>query len=94
MDPQVDDINPEVCDACAGNCHNDWRIYFDSNDQFLGGSQAHPSTNPFQGSAYFTASVVSSNFRLGGSQSCLVAPRGNDKRDACVYSHQNLSHPQ
>ena len=24
-----DEKNPQVCDACAGNCNNDWRAYFD-----------------------------------------------------------------
>ncbi len=94
VDPRVDDVNPEVCDACAGNCDNNWRAYFDSNNQFLGGSQDRPSTNPFPGSAYFTATLVSSNFTLGGSQSCIVDPRGNDLRDACVYSPLNTSRPQ
>jgi hypothetical protein len=94
VDPQVDPVNPEVCDACAGNCRNNWRVYFDSNNQFLGGSQAHPSTNPFPASAYFTTALVSSNFTLGGSQSCIVDPRGNDLRDACVYSPLNPSRPQ
>jgi hypothetical protein len=76
--------NPEVCDACAGNCNNNWVAYFDNNNKFLGASQDSPDRgNPFPGYAYFTATVVGTNFQLGGSESCLV--RDEDKQIACAY---------
>jgi hypothetical protein len=28
VDPQADFSNPEVCDACAGNCNNKWLAFF------------------------------------------------------------------
>ncbi len=40
VDPQANGGNPEVSDACAGNCSVDHRNYFDSNGNWLGGSPA------------------------------------------------------
>jgi hypothetical protein len=38
VDPKADGMNPEVCDECAGNCNVDYRNYFDSRGNWLGGS--------------------------------------------------------
>ncbi len=38
VDPHADGINPEVSDPCAGNCSRDYRNYFDSSGNWLGGS--------------------------------------------------------
>ncbi len=37
-DPRADGSNPELCDSCAGNCSVDYRNYFDSKGNWLGGS--------------------------------------------------------
>ena len=38
VDPKGDVNNPEVCDACAGNCSNDQFDLFDSKGTFIGGT--------------------------------------------------------
>lgn len=35
VDPNVDHVNPEVCDPCDVNCHVLYRNYFDSNNQYI-----------------------------------------------------------
>jgi len=37
-DPEANGSNPEICDECAGNCSVDYRNYFDSNGNWVGGS--------------------------------------------------------
>ncbi len=37
-DPEANGGNPEICDECAGNCSVDYRNYFDSNGNWVGGS--------------------------------------------------------
>lgn len=39
-DPEANGSNPEVCDECAGNCSVDYRNYFGSSGDWLGGSAA------------------------------------------------------
>ena len=50
VDPKGDGSNPEVCDACAGNCNNLWFNLFDSNGVYMGGT-ADPASVP--GCAFF-----------------------------------------
>jgi hypothetical protein len=38
VDPQANGSSPEVCDECAGNCNVDYRNYFDSAGNWLGGA--------------------------------------------------------
>ncbi len=38
VDPMANGSNPEVSDECAGNCGVDYRNYFDSNGNWLGGA--------------------------------------------------------
>ena len=38
VDPEANGSNPEICDECAGNCSVDYRNYFGSNGEWLGGS--------------------------------------------------------
>lgn len=40
VDPNADISNPEVCDACSGNCDNVWLDFFNKQNQFIGGSQS------------------------------------------------------
>ncbi len=50
-DPRADGSNPELCDECAGNCNVDYRNYFDSNGNWLGGS-------PKSDYAFFTDGIA------------------------------------
>ena len=42
VDSTVDHVNPEVCDPCDINCNNLTRVYFDTEDNFLGANQSSP----------------------------------------------------
>jgi len=84
IDPKSNSHNPEVCDACAGNCFNNWRAYFDNNNKFLGANQGDPNNNPVGNYAYFTAIVVSKNFPLH-----MIEVRPGDF-EPCVDSRFNI----
>lgn len=79
VDPLVDGTNPEVCDACAGNCSNDLFVLFDQNAVFLGGTN---DTAAASGFAFFINAVVSAAVALDGN-SCVVS--GADPKSACIY---------
>jgi hypothetical protein len=79
VDPAGNDENPEVCDACAGNCNNSLFDLFDENGVFLGGTADTASASGF---AFFINCIVSSSVALD-SNACVVA--GTDKQTACVY---------
>ncbi len=79
VDPFVDGTNPEVCDACAGNCNNDQFDLFDQNAVFLGGTNDTASATGF---AFFINSIVSEAVALDG-ESCVVS--GSDAKSACIY---------
>lgn len=87
VDPNVDGSNPEVCDACAGNCDNNWIAFFDKNDQFMTALNSPPDAfNPPQDYAYYTATVVATNFPLdpNSDESCLL--NNSDQQKACAYN--------
>ena len=79
VDPFVNGTNPEVCDACAGNCNNDQFDLFDQNAVFLGGTNDTASATGF---AFFINAIVSPSVALDG-ESCVVS--GSDGRSACIY---------
>ncbi len=79
VDPGPNLENPEVCDACAGNCNNSLFDLFDQNGVFMGGTADTASATGF---AFFINSVVSADVGLD-SQQCVVA--GSDAQSACVY---------
>jgi hypothetical protein len=79
VDPGVDMSNPEVCDACAGNCGNSLFNLFDQNGVFMGGTADTASASGF---AFFINSVVSANVALDSYQ-CVV--QGGDAHGACIY---------
>jgi hypothetical protein len=58
-DPGVSYFNHEVCDACAGNCDNSWRNFFDPNpspaNAYIQSSKPFPPAFPF---TYFIASIA------------------------------------
>ena len=68
VDPAANDENPEVCDACAGNCNNSLFDLFDQNGVFIGGTADTASASGF---AFFINSIVSASVALDSSQ-CVV----------------------
>jgi hypothetical protein len=79
VDPFVDGTNPEVCDACAGNCSNDLYDLFDQNAVFLGGTA---DTAAATGFAFFINAIVSADVALDAN-ACVTG--GADPTSACVY---------
>jgi hypothetical protein len=75
VDPYTNHANPEVCDACSGNCSQDLFANFDQNGVFLGGRAV-------SGFAFFINPVVNANATLDSHQ-CVV-PAG-DAQNACIY---------
>ena len=51
VDPKANGSNPEISDACSGNCSVDFRNYFDLVGNWMGG-------NPVTGYAFFTAGIA------------------------------------
>jgi hypothetical protein len=79
VDPLVDGSNPEVCDACAGNCTNSQFDLFDRNGVFMGGTA---DTAAATGFSFFINSIVRSDVPLTPKQ-CLVDVSNN--QTACIY---------
>jgi hypothetical protein len=79
VDPKGDDSNPEVCDACAGNCNNIWFTLFDSNGVYMGGT-ADPASAP--GYMFFINPIVSGAVAVN-SDSCIAVAA--DAETGCVY---------
>jgi hypothetical protein len=85
VDPRANLENPEVCDACAGNCSNDRFCLFDSNNQFVGGTTSPATTTtPF---TYFVNSVIKPEFYDPDTE-CRV--KGSDAETVCVYPPPSL----
>jgi hypothetical protein len=80
VDPRVDGRNPEVCDACAGNCSNEWFCLFDEDGTFLGGTN---DTATATGYSYFINSIVSPAAALDSNQ-CIIDPAS--RQSSCVYA--------
>ena len=80
VDPKANLRNPEVCDACFGNCSNVQFDLFDSNSTFIGGTN-NPSTvsTPF---TFFINSIIRPNV-YDPKTECAVA--GSDLTGVCVY---------
>ena len=79
VDPRVDGSNPEVCDACAGNCTNSWFCLFDGNGTFMGGTAVTATSTGF---AFFINSIVSPAAALDSHQ-CVIDTA--NAHAACVY---------
>jgi hypothetical protein len=73
VDPAADDVNPEVCDPCAGNCNNLWLAFFDASSNYLGSKQTLPPGFSYD---FFTSTVV----KPSSATSC-PAPQAD-----CAYS--------
>ena len=80
VDPQGNLSNPEVCDACAGNCNNVQNDFFDNNNNFIGGSHVFPP--PF-GFKYFINSIIKPDF-YNPSTECAIP--GSDQQAVCIYA--------
>jgi hypothetical protein len=72
--------NPEVCDACAGNCRNVWVDCFDNNDQYIDGS-GPPLPPPFSYAFYINSIVKPASY---DPQTECALP-GSDLKLVCVY---------
>ena len=81
VDPLANVVNPEVCDACAGNCGNLWLDFFDNNNQFIDGSQNLPP--PFSYN-FFINSLVQPAFYNPATE-CAIP--GSNLRAVCVYDY-------
>ena len=80
VDPKADVNNPEVCDACAGNCNNDQFDLFNNNGTFIGGTN-NPATAP--GFTFFINSIIRPDAYDPNSE-CAVA--GSDLKAVCIYA--------
>jgi hypothetical protein len=72
--------NPEVCDACAGNCNNVWVDCFDNNDQYINGS-GHQLPPPFSYAYYINSIATPASYN---PQTECALP-GSDLKLVCVY---------
>jgi hypothetical protein len=79
VDPRGDDSNPEVCDACAGNCNVNLFTLFDQNGVFMGGTADTASASGF---AFFINPIVRADVALN-SNFCVA--QGGDVQSACIY---------
>jgi hypothetical protein len=79
VDPLADASNPEVCDACAGNCNNDLFDLFDQNGAFMGGTADTASATGF---SFFINSIVRPDVYDSATQ-CVI--QGGNTQSACIY---------
>jgi hypothetical protein len=79
VDPAANLSNPEVCDACAGNCNITLFSLFDQNGVFLRGTADTASETGF---AFFINPIVSASATLDSNE-CVV-PASN-AQNACIY---------
>jgi hypothetical protein len=79
VDPSANDSNPEVCDACAGNCSVSLFDLFDQNGGFLGGT---PDTASATGFSFFINPIVRPA-SYDSSTQCVI--KGGDTQSACIY---------
>jgi hypothetical protein len=80
VDPAANLENPEVSDACAGNCNNSLFDLFDQNGVFIGGTADTASTTGFN---FFINSIVRPDVPLNADQ-CIVD--GGNAQSACIYA--------
>jgi hypothetical protein len=83
VDPNPSLHNPEVCDACFGNCKNVQFDLFDSNSTFIGGT-SNPGSSTAPPFTFFINSIIRpSAFDPNSPDGCAVA--GSDLTAVCVY---------
>ncbi len=92
VDPATDGANPEVCDACSGNCDNVHFVGFDAQGQYLGGvktDQTYPNID------FYIAGIVKPGaIDPQSPHSCALPTRGIDPRhrSPCRW-HRRASGP-
>jgi hypothetical protein len=79
VDPLGSSGNPEVCDACAGNCNNIQFDLFDQNGAFIGGTT---DTILVTGFSFFINSIVSPGVYDPATQCVILGGNGST---ACIY---------
>jgi hypothetical protein len=79
VDPLGDVSNPEVCDACAGNCNVSLFDLFDQNGVFMGGTADTASATGF---SFFINPIVRPDAYDSTTQ-CVI--QGGDTQSACIY---------
>jgi hypothetical protein len=80
VDPFSKENNPEVCDACAGNCGNDWFCFFDNNNNYLG---AGKDVQSFSRYTFYINSICLPEL-YNPDDACAKSRPENDER-ACAY---------
>jgi hypothetical protein len=79
VDPLGDVSNPEVCDACAGNCNISLFDLFDQDGVFIGGTADTASATGF---SFFINPIVRPDVYDGSTQ-CVI--KGRSIQNACIY---------
>jgi hypothetical protein len=79
VDPLGSSHNPEVCDACAGNCNNIQFDLFDQDGAYIGGTT---DTVLVSGFSFFINSIVSPA-ALDPMTQCVI--QGGNGSTACIY---------
>jgi hypothetical protein len=79
VDPKADLNNPEVADACAGNCNNDQFDLFDSTGNFIGGTNKLSTAPAF---AFFINSIIQPEF-FDPDTECAV--KSANTTAVCIY---------
>jgi hypothetical protein len=79
VDPKADENNPEVCDACAGNCSNKQFDLFDGAGNFIGGTNKLSTAPPF---TFFINSIIQPEF-YDPETECAIT--NADKTSVCIY---------
>jgi FG-GAP repeat len=79
VDPLSSSHNPEVCDACAGNCNNIQFDLFDQNGVFMGGTT---DTTLVTGFSFFINSIINPSAYDPVTQ-CVI--QGGNGSSACIY---------
>jgi hypothetical protein len=85
VDPLANSVNPEVCDACAGNCSNLYLSYFDNSEHFIQTTQTFPP--PGFAYLFYINAVVSPAFVNGGA-----CPSLANRDKACNYGFPIIRH--
>jgi hypothetical protein len=85
VDPRANLDNPEVCDACFGNCKNFQFNLFDATNAFVGGTQ-NPATTPTP-FAFYINSIIKPEFYDADTECALP---GSNPVDVCVYPPPSL----
>ena len=81
VDPVADLSNPEVCDACFGNCKNQQFDLFDANGRFIGGTTNPASASGF---SFFIDALIQPEFIDPDSDKSCAFPTA-DKQAVCIY---------